>query len=139
MSPPPKPDKGIAVNSWYVPVKINNARTALGISLFPSLTLHFTPLRWSLQEFNSSGFERGSKSEQWLLQFLQAPGPGPESAIFQLLSKSMCSRCSYRSPSKSAAAQMNHMSFTMALKQIWCSSLCGFTFVRRFYILHFSF
>lgn len=31
------PDKGIAVNSWNVPVKINNARAALCVSLcFPS-------------------------------------------------------------------------------------------------------
>ena len=62
------PDKGIAVNSWNVPVKINNARAALCVSLrFPLLTLRFNPLRRCLYAQNSCGrTERGGKSEQCL-------------------------------------------------------------------------
>lgn len=48
---------------------------------------------------------------------LEAVNSGLESAIFQLLSKNMCSRYSYTNSSKSAADRINHMSFIRTLKK----------------------
>lgn len=60
---------------------------------------------------------RGEVNQGNVSSRLEAVNSGPESAIFQLLSKNMCSRYGYRSPSKSAADRVNHMSFIVALKK----------------------
>lgn len=56
---------------------------------------------------------------------LEAFSPGPQSAIFQLFSKNMCSRNSYKILSKSAAVFANHMSLVTALKDFLHLGLLG--------------
>lgn len=46
---------------------------------------------------------RGEVNQGNVSSRLDAVDPGPESAVFQLLSKSMCSRYGYQSRSKSPA------------------------------------
>lgn len=71
---------------------------------------------------------KGEVNQSNVSSRLEAVNSGPESAIFQLLSKNMCSRYGYRSPSKSAADRINHTSFIVALKkEIFC--------VQRFEVL----
>ena len=111
-------DEGIAVNSWNVPVKINNARASLCVSrAFPLLTLRFNPLTGAFMHKTVAAEQRGGVNQSNVSWRLESVSSGPESAIFQLLSKNMCSRYSYRSPSKWAADRINHMSFIMALKK----------------------
>lgn len=55
----------------------------------------------------------------------EALSPGPESTIFQLLGKNMCSRKSYKILSKSATALANHMSLVTALKDFLHLRLLG--------------
>lgn len=60
---------------------------------------------------------RGELNQTNVSSRLEAVSSGSESAIFQLLSKNMCSRYGYRNSSKSAADRINYMSFMMVLKK----------------------
>lgn len=91
---------------------------SLCLPSLPLLTLRFNPSPLETLERSSRGrIEEEEVNQSNVSSRLEALNSGPESAIFQLLSKNMCSRYGYRSPSKSAADRINHMSFIMALKK----------------------
>lgn len=76
---------------------------------------------------------RGEVNQSNVSSRLEAVNSGPESAIFQLLSKNMCSRYGYRNPSKSAADRINHVFHRGTKKRDFlCSALCGFSSVHSF-------
>jgi len=74
---------------------------------------------------------RGEVNQCNVSSRLETVNSGPESAIFQLLSKNMCSRYSYRSFSKSATDHINYMSFIMALKEKKKFFLCSVLYCVR--------
>lgn len=93
------PDKGIAVNFWNVSVKINNAGAPLCVSVcFPCelSMLTLSPLAFMNKTVATDLREEVNQSN--VSSRLEAVSSGPESAVFQLLSKNMCSRYGYRSP-----------------------------------------
>lgn len=123
------PDKGIAVNSWNVSVKINNVWAPLCVSVcFPCELFILTLSALAFMHKTVAKDFRREVNQSNVSSRLEAVSSGPESAIFQLLSKNMCSRYGYRSRAKLAADRINHMSFIVVLKkEVFC--------VQRFVVL----
>lgn len=100
--------------------------SSLHLAAFPLLTSPFQPSPLeSFRHLTVSAEPAGEINQQNISSRLEALDPGPESAIFQLLGKNMCSGNSYKIPSKAAAALANHMSSLAALKDFLCLGLLG--------------
>lgn len=98
--------------------------SSLHLAAFPPLTSPFQPsLLESFKHLTVSAEPSGKINQRNVSLRLEALDPGPESAIFQLLSKNMCSGNSYKIPSKSAAALANHTSSVAVLKDSLCLGL----------------
>lgn len=124
------PDMGIAVNSWNVFVKINNALAALCLPLcFPSSLLTFSAASFMHKTVVEELREEVNHSN--VSPRLDAVSSGPKSAIFQPLSKNMCSRYSYCSLSKYAASCINYIFHHGTKKRdTLCSALLHFSSVH---------
>lgn len=93
------------------------AGSSLHLAAFPPLTSPFQPSPLEpFKHLTVSAGPSGEVNQRNVSSRLEALNPGPESAIFQLLGKNMCSRNSYKILSKSATALTNHTSLVTALK-----------------------